>query len=449
MRVRLKTLAVLILITLFIGMPGLAEWTPPKDGMLIVLTDEKGNPLRGLSEDYEIQVQVDVATPEGIKTVGHYRIKRSGFWKLDTTRSTVKMDNVRKLFPGISEEKRYGVRVSVWIMDRENGLLYRGTGSTLLSREDLDGTWKRVELEILEKEPLPSPVREGGYHYEWRLAEDSWEAEDFLKVPLLIIDNRNGRGKLQASISFRADYKTEFSATLAHGTDLEVKFGSGDPVKALSSSVTIYGKKWVPVEGHYYFYRSIDVPKGKVGYIYVLAKPYYRHEKEYICAGGMGAYGCSETGRERIDVGIYDVKVRRGVNGYIMYGGSEVKTPQLDPTFYRFTRKSLRTPLSAGEGISLAYLFNGIGGKCGMKFGVGIPVGAIAVAFGAPAPVAGLVASVQYEKTGSVSIDGGVQNYGSFVMISAFESAQKYKFKAGWFSSCSVNVPMGFYIRSG
>lgn len=51
----------------------------------------------------------------------------------------------------------------------------------------------------------------------------------------------------------------------------------------LSSSVDIYGKRWVPVEGNYYFGDIVDVPKGRMGYIYIWAKPYYRHEKEYLC----------------------------------------------------------------------------------------------------------------------------------------------------------------------
>lgn len=446
---QIRTFIVLVLITLIIATSVSAEWIPPKDGMAIVLTDEKGRILRGFSGDYEIQVQVDVVTPSGIKTLGHYRIKRTGIWKLDTTRSIVKVANLRKLLPSISEEKRYGVRVSVWVIDRENGVLYRGVGSTLLSEKDLRGTSKRVTIETLEKDALPKPAHAGWYHYEWRPAEDSWEAEDYIKVPLLIIDNRDGKGELQASISLKADYKTEFSATLAYGKDLEAKFRSGDPVKVLSSSVTIYGKKWVPVEGHYYFYRSIDVPKGKRGYIYIWAKPYYRHEKEYICAWGMGAYGCSETGRERIDVGIYDVKAARGVNGYIMKGGYELRPPQLDARFYRFTKEGLQYPLIKDDGISLAYLFQDVSGECGVKFGIGVPVGAIAVAFGAPAPVAGLVASVQYEKAGSITVDGGVQNYGPPITIHAFKSSQKYKFKTGWFSSCSAEIPMGFYVKSG
>ncbi|AEC52654.1 hypothetical protein PNA2_1739 [Pyrococcus sp. NA2] len=445
---QLRISITLLIVTFLIATLVSAEWMSPRDRIAIVLIDEEGKVLRGFSGDYEIQVQVDVATPSGIKTLGHYRIKRTGIWKLDTTRSVVKVVNLREALPRISREKRYGVRISVWIIDRENSILYRGIGSTLLSAEDLSGTTKRVSVTILEKESLPKPGHEGWYYYEWRPADDSWEARDYVKVPLLIIDNRNGKGRLQGSISLEGTYKTEFSATLAYGIDLETKFKNDDPVRALSSSVTIYGKKWVPIEGYYYFYRSVDVPKGKIGHIYIWAKPYYRHEKEYLCAGGMGTYGCSETGKERIDVGIYDVKALKGVNGYIMEGGYEVESPELDSRFYKFIKDDFQHLLSRDDGISLRYLFKGIGGDCGVKFGIGIPVGAIAVAFGAPAPVAGLVASVQYEKAGSVSVDGGIQNYGPSITLHAFKSSQKYKFRTDWFSSCSVEVPMGFYVKS-
>lgn len=221
MRRILKMLSILILTALLIGTGVSAEWMPPDGGIRVVLTDENGKMLRGFSGDYEIQVQIDVATPSGIKTLGHYRIKRSGFWKFDTTRSVLKVEDIRKFLSSISEEKRYGIRVSVWVIDRENGQLYRGIGSDFLSAEDLRGATKRVSVELLEKEPLPKPARERWYYYEWRPADDSWEAEEYVKVPILIIDNRNGKGELQGSVSLEASYKTEFSATIAYGIDLE------------------------------------------------------------------------------------------------------------------------------------------------------------------------------------------------------------------------------------
>jgi len=73
-----KMLGVLILTALLIGTTVSAEWIQPKNEIRVVLTDEDGKMLRGFSGDYEIQVQIDVATPTGIKTIGHYRIKRSG-----------------------------------------------------------------------------------------------------------------------------------------------------------------------------------------------------------------------------------------------------------------------------------------------------------------------------------------------------------------------------------
>lgn len=449
MRRILKMLSILMLIALLIGTGVSAEWMSPNGGIRVVLTDENGKMLRGFSGDYEIQVQIDVATPSGIKTLGHYRIKRSGLWKFDTTRSVLKVEDIRKFLPRISEERRYGIRVSVWVIDREKGQLYRGIGSDFISAEELRGATKRVAVALLEKEPLPKPAREGGYHYVWGTADDSWEAEEYVKVPILIIDNRDGKGELQGSVSLEASYKTEFSATIAYGIDLEKKFRSGDPVEVLSSSVDIYGKRWVPVEGNYYFGDIVDVPKGRMGYIYIWAKPYYRHEKEYICAWGMGSYGCSETGRERIDVGIYDVKASKGVHGYIIDGGASIGSPGFDWTFFKFTKEGILYPLEENKGITLKYLLKGTSGNCGVKFGIGIPVGAIAVAFGAPAPVAGLTASLQYENAGSISIDGTIKENGPTITINATKSSQKYKFKTGWFSSCSVEIPMGFYIKSG
>lgn len=434
---------IFIVITSLVWSSVSAQWMLSDDGITLVLTNEEGELLKGFSRDYEIQVQVDAATPEGIKTLGHYRIKRSGFWILDTTRSVIKLG---KLNMSIDKEKRYGLRISIWIIDRKNKILYRGFGSTLISQNDLNGASKRIPIKIVEEDVLPK--HEGWYTYKWETIE-SWEARDYMKVPILIIDNRKGKGRLQSSIALEANYKTQFSATLAYGVDLSVKFkNSNDPVNVLSTSVKIYGKEWIPIEGSYYFYRAVDVPAGSIGYIYILGKPYYRHEKEYLCAWGMGSYSCTPTGKERIDVGIYDVKAKKGTNGYLLEGGYEIAPPRLDSIFYEFTEEGFHYYLTSGEGVSLKYLLRETSGECGIQFGVGIPVGAIAVLFGAPAPVAGLVASLQYEKAGKVSIDGGVQNFGSSVNIHAFRSSQPYTFKAGLFNSCSVQVPTGLYIKA-
>lgn len=57
----------------------------------------------------------------GIKIFGYYWIKCFGFWKFDMMRSVLKVEDIWKFLLSISEEKCYGIRVLVWVIDRENG----------------------------------------------------------------------------------------------------------------------------------------------------------------------------------------------------------------------------------------------------------------------------------------------------------------------------------------
>ncbi|WP_052696234.1 hypothetical protein [Palaeococcus ferrophilus] len=433
-------------------------------GIKLELTDEEGKALKGFSEDYEVQIQVDMATPEGIKSVGSYSYGSMTFWRFDFTRPVITL-NIPQNLPSPSTGTEYGVRVSVWIIDARNRVLYEGVGGTTLTHEEIGNnralkevriSWVRkttlheifnVETSRINR-PVP-PKPQWRVEFEWRRVPDSWEAQDYVKVPVLIVDNRKGSGPVSASFDLSGSYKTEFSATLAYGFKLTKAFkGREDPVEVLSTSVDIYGKKWVPVSGSYYFGKIIRISGGGTGYIYIHAKPYYLHEKEYVCT----AYGCTETGYERIDVGVFDVRIAERVdNKAFLDGGGVEGIPNL-PGFHNFisasSNKAFQELKANGDSRTLKYLFDDLGGECGIKFGVGIPVGAIAVAFGAPAPVAGLVASVQYEKSGSVSIDGVIQNDGGYpVVLEGAGSPTKYTFKESLFKSCDVSVPMGFYME--
>lgn len=160
---------------------------------------------------------------------------------------------------------------------------------------------------------------------------DSWEAQDYVKVPVLIVDNQKGSEPISASIDLSGSYKTEFSATLAYSFKLTKAFkGREDPVEVLSTSVDIYGKKWVPVSGSYYFDKIIRVSGGDNGYIYIHAKPYYLHEKEY---------GCTETGYERIDVGVFDVRVTEKADKKAFLDGGGVEGDTLSSTVLQLHKR--------------------------------------------------------------------------------------------------------------
>lgn len=174
---------------------------------------------------------------------------------------------------------------------------------------------------------------------------------------------------------------------IVYGIDFEKKFRSGDLVNVLLFLVDIYGKRWVFVEGNYYFGDIVDVFKGRMGYIYIWVKFYYRYEKEYFCEGVK----CSEIGRERIDVGIYDVKVSKGVYGYIIDGGVFIGSFGFDWIFFKFIKEGILYLFEENKGIILKYFLKGISGDCGVKFGIGIFVGVIVVVFGVLVFVVGFI----------------------------------------------------------
>lgn len=88
-----------------------------------------------------------MATPEGIKRVGSYSYGSMTFWRFDFTRPVIAL-NIPGEFPSPSTWAEYGVRVSVWIVDAGNRVLYEGVGGTTLTHEEIENNRALKEVRI-------------------------------------------------------------------------------------------------------------------------------------------------------------------------------------------------------------------------------------------------------------------------------------------------------------
>ena len=110
--------------------------------------------------------------------------------------------------------------------------------------------------------------------------------------------------------------------------------------------------------------------------------------------------------------------------------------------------------LGVGDSKPLALLISDVSGSCSADFGIGIPIGALAVALsgGAVPPwAAGLSAGIHYTSSSSLNIYGGIQNYGEWknigqdVLEYIYVGVSDYTYHVG---RCDTQVPIGIYIEA-
>jgi len=93
-------------------------------------------------------------------------------------------------------------------------------------------------------------------------------------------------------------------------------------------------------------------------------------------------------------------------------------------------------------------------GSCSANFGIGIPIGALAVALSGgtvPPWAAGLSAGIYYTSSDSYEIYGGITNHGEWNGIGQdiseyiYLATSTYTYHVG---GCDTQVPVGIYIES-
>ncbi|WP_297418432.1 hypothetical protein [Thermococcus sp.] len=132
----------------------------------IALVDEKGRPLTEISKNVEVQVQIDALVPtrEVYRTVFLGSLKKPGRLKFWDSGNTVKIPfSDEKLQSVLDEWKRAypkgigsSLMISVWVLDHENGKLYRGFAMVNYNTAEVSkGIKKTVKINIHK---LPSSL---------------------------------------------------------------------------------------------------------------------------------------------------------------------------------------------------------------------------------------------------------------------------------------------------
>ncbi|AEC51421.1 hypothetical protein PNA2_0504 [Pyrococcus sp. NA2] len=328
--------------------------------------------------------------------------------------------------------------------------IYRGFAVINYSPKNIKerGFKKTVRINIHQFSPEPLQKRftiqgSNRQFYYWKVDWSlSWVPQDYIEVPVLIVDNKySSSGVINAWIDITEEHYTEFGLTVAYGYKISEKE---------SPSLDIYEKD-SSIQGKFYFSRSLLLKPEEKGYIYIYAKPYHLHEKEYYCTAGLE--NCVPTGKERILEGVNDIKT---VGNKEIVGGSSEGLPSSDimKLIYKGTAMRYSDSLGVDESKSLALLISDASGSCLIDFGIGIPIGALAVALSGgtiPAWVAGLSIGIHYDSSSSLNIYGGIQNYGEWGGIGEdiseyiYVGVSDYTYHVG---ACDTQVPIGIYIEA-
>lgn len=281
--------------------------------------------------------------------------------------------------------------------------------------------------------------------YYWKVDwSRSWRPNDYIKIPILIVDNKySSSGLINAWVDISREEYTNFDVTVAYGYKLSEKYDT--------PSLDIYSNGFPTIYGKFYFAESIVLGPNEKGYIYIYAKPYHLHEKEYYCTASLN--NCVPTGEERIQEGINAIKTT-GNNEIV--GGSSKGLPDSNimEKIYSGTTLKYATTLNVGDSKPLALLISEASGSCSTEFGIGLPVGALAVALSGgtiPPWAAGLSVGMHYSHSSSLVLYGGIKNYGELfgtgknIQEYIYLGVSEYTYSVG---NCNTKVPVGVYIES-
>lgn len=430
----------------------------------IELVDERGRPLTEISKDVEVQVQIDalVPTEEIYRTVFHGTLSKPSPLKFWDSGNTVKIPLSDEKFQSVLRDwkeaypKGIGssLMISVWVLDHENGKLYRGFAVVNYNTVEVSkGLKKTVKINIhkLPSSPLKaatksdevSPSGSNRQFYYWKTDWSlSWRPSNYIEVPVLIVDNKYSySGVVTASVNIVTDYYTRFGLTIAYGYKISEKD---------TPSLDIYGNDFYTIENKFYFYKDLLLGPNEKGYIYIYAKPYHLHQKEYYCTASIN--NCVPTGEERIQEGVNDIDT----SGNEILGGSKSGLPDSSIMNWIYSGTDMRyaTALGVGDSKSLALLVSDASGSCSADFGIGIPIGALAVALSGgtvPPWAAGLSAGIYYTSSSSLNVYGGITNHGQWHNVGQdvseyiYIGTSTYTYHVG---TCDTRVPIGIYIES-
>ena len=423
-----KIILAFFVIFLLIGFIQIYTVTSQSPAVRLVLVDETGRPLTKVSKNVEVQVQIEalVPTPEVYRTIFYGSLRKPSLLKFWDSGNTVKIplsdENLQYVLEVWKKEYPEGttssLAISVWVLDYENGKVYRGFATIGCSSADLLKGFKRVvKIDIHRLPPSPllpsegtevgnsttqgstlTPLGSNRQFYYWKIDWNlSWRPLNYLEVPVLIVDNKGSySGTVNAWIDTTSTYTTRFGVTIAYGFKIS---GTETP------TLDIYGNEFYTLQNKYEFAWGLLLRPNEKGYIYIKAKPIHLHEKEYYCTASLN--NCVPTEKERIREGISDVET----SGKEIIGGSKYELSDSSIMYWTYHGLDMRyaTTLNPGDSEPLGILVSNTLGSCFTNFGIGVPIGALAVAMSGgtvPPWAAGLSIGIDYASSSPFVVFG-------------------------------------------
>lgn len=468
---------------------------PPKaPGIYVTITPVglKG----GLPRNAYAVVQVSMMTPDGpMKVV--YRGKLKG------TTLFIPYDKVAGIASKWVKEGHVmpGIMIDYWVIGEDGKLIASGTTmvnydpaelikskildmqttvtATKESPPDQEGntsTAVRASPSITKKtKPIRPEDQRSFTWYEWRralyVAPENYTRSRYVKLPILILYNSiYSQATLKENLYIGTSRGIRFSAVVAVGLDIEDdarKYGASNVIpkltfKVLGNATIILNKVG---SSH------MDVPPGKMGYIWVEARPVAEYQKEWKCtAGALGYTACELTGYERVVEYVEDLKADPSGQ---LYMGAVVDYPQQISWLVKGFSEELENLLSyadlnkvvipgnrylsdgkldPNEELLLGLLFPAIQYSVEdeeVVIPVGAALAAILTAVGSPelswlAPVLSVVtATFTYESVNAIFCQGGILNVGSEPVV-IYDSVTKLRYGV---DSQDTYLPM-FYFEA-
>ncbi len=437
---------------------------PPKaPGMYVTITPAglKG----GIPRNAYVVVQVSMVTPDGpMKVVYRGRLKGATLF--------IPYDKVAGIASKWVKEGHVtpGMMIDYWVVGENGKLIASGTTMVNYDPSELIKS-KILSMQATVTVTKEQPEQEGNTSttlnasqpaikatrsiqpedqrsftwYEWRrtlyVAPENYTRSRYIKLPILILYNSMySSTSIRVETDIASSYKVRFSMVVAIGFNIESKaktHGASYVIpeltyKIVGNSVIILNK----LGGE-----DMDVPSGKMGYIWIMARPVAEYQKEWKCtAGAMGYTTCQLTGKERVLEYVDEVKAYpsgRLVMGHVVDYPQRLQWPvrgfseQLENLLSRVNLERVRISgdpfladgkLDPGENLPLGFLFPAVQYVATDEefvMPVGAAVAAMLVAVGGEgfawlAPIlATFSATATYEAGGTFFFMGKILNTGS------------------------------------
>ncbi len=140
--------------------------------------------------------------------------------------------------------------------------------------------------------------------YEWRrvlyIAPENRTGKRYIQLPILILYN-----SVYSSTTIRAEPDLAMSTKIRFSTSIAIGFNVENKAKTHGASYVIPELTYKVVGDSAVIFnvfggKDMNVSPGKIGYIWIMARPIAEYQKEWKCtAGAMGYTTCQLTGRER------------------------------------------------------------------------------------------------------------------------------------------------------